>query len=193
MEISVDNLNDLPAVKAFFESIKKELLIDGTAIKTVKVFAAFNSGSQRNTYKNSDSRPLLLLPLPKTDLETFDYMKKMIAAPADEDDEDEKGLSPEELQKQRDPEGIRHMSLESKPVQKAIAFMRREMAKQPIDLIKEVFEDILSDLKDDYKNRPVELTELKVTVIHRDEKDPSKQLKSKFKAQLENPSSIAGS
>jgi hypothetical protein len=177
MDISNDYLDDnSPISQEFLSPIKQVFENNDTILKTVEIYAKYHLAHElTGSYRANYSLPYSEAPM--SDLEIFNVFKASLAEPADSDEED---LSQEQLLEQRDPEGLRHLPLESEEIQSYIALFRKlqseEQAVQPFERVKQIYQEVMGDIREQNNIQPLTLDHLDITVIYAKKSDLSTNL-----------------
>jgi hypothetical protein len=165
----------------------EQMLDNDTVLKTVQIFAKYRYENDIIRYSSSYKFPADEV-VGLSDLELFETFKEFLGEPADEDDEDEVGLTQQQLLSLRDPEGLRDLPFESEKVQKFIADGRKINKEEFFEDVKNIFQKVVDKIKS--KNQPFTIEHLEVRVIYAKKPDLSKDLP--FKISYTNTPKQAG-
>ncbi len=191
MTIVSDYLDiDSTATYELLSPAKQILDNDNTVIKTVKIFLRFidttTDSFARITFTNTYDP---IIEMPESDVELFNLLKAELSAPSENEDEEQ--MTPEELMKERDPEGIFQMPLESEKVQQFLAeareYHREEIQLGAFGRIREAYQEALEGLRQ--FSAAMSIDRLEITVIYAKKPDLGNDLTLRLSAPSSFPQS----
>lgn len=141
-----------PVLTDFFKPIYQKFEGNDTAIKVIEISLKFFDGKSEfpslHVTIGYETVYSILDKVPTTDEEIFDLFKNYVNSPADPDDEEEVGLTQEELVELRDPDGIRFLSVKSEEVQELVQDFQAALEETPTDMIHEMVQETLFELQE---------------------------------------------
>lgn len=193
MDISTDYL-DINSDKSceLFEPIKETLKKDqDVVIKSIEIFLRFQDQQTSTPHIHHSRVDYPVLPDPSlTDRELYNFIKARIESPPEDDDE--KAMTPEELRKERDPEGIFQHPFESEIVQENLKLLRAYIEKNrkrgEFYKVQKCYTKVIQNAIGASQEYPqgIQLSDLQVTVVYTKRSDPSSTWTTTRKPEITN-------
>ncbi|HNA62257.1 MAG TPA: hypothetical protein PKW79_04195 [Rhabdochlamydiaceae bacterium] len=171
--IEWDDVTDSSSVLTdFFKPIYQQFEGNDTVIKVIEVSLKFFDGKSEfpslHVSISCQTVYSILDKVPTTEEEIFDLFKNYVNSPADPDDEDEVGLTQEELAELRDPNGIRFLPVNSEGVQELVQDFQAALEETATALIYDIVQETLLELQE-YRHSSKDFRmDLEVNVIYAD-------------------------
>jgi DNA-directed RNA polymerase subunit F len=171
--IECDDITELsPVLNSFFKPIYEKFENSDTVIKVIEISLSFFDGMSEHpslmvsvSYETVYS---VLDTMPKTDEEIFEIFKNYVDSPADPEDEEEVGLTQQQLAELRDPNGIRFLSVSSEEVKELLQEFRSALQETPAEVIQEIADEALLTLEELHHFSKNCRIDLKVDVLYAD-------------------------